>query len=113
MGSGSFILVFSLLMLSLTHPGQWWAVFLLNGVGIGLAVGLMYIPGMGILSHYFLKRRTVAQGIAVTVCLPDSRNMNTDLKSPLTGLSHWWPAPPYHAEQMVPWTTRFPQRRAG
>ncbi|KAJ3508141.1 hypothetical protein NMY22_g16712 [Coprinellus aureogranulatus] len=53
-------------MVSITQPDQLWQVFLLQGVGTGLAVGLMYIPGMGILAHYFRKRRPFATGIAVS-----------------------------------------------
>ncbi|CAL1704021.1 unnamed protein product [Somion occarium] len=62
--SGSVLLVFSLFMLSLAHPHQWYQVFLAQGLGAGLGVGLTYVPALGILSHYFEKRRALVMGIA-------------------------------------------------
>ena len=42
-----------------------------QGLGIGIAVGIMYIPGLAILSHYFQRRRALALGIATSVgCHP-------------------------------------------
>lgn len=63
---GAFLFVFSLFMLSLTNPGQFYQVFLSQGIGAGLAIGIMYIPGIAVVSHYFQRRRTFAMGIATT-----------------------------------------------
>ncbi|KAF9460382.1 major facilitator superfamily domain-containing protein [Collybia nuda] len=63
---GSFLLVFSLFMLSLTHPGQYYQIFLSQGLGAGIAMGITYIPGIAVLSHWFHRRRALAMGIATT-----------------------------------------------
>lgn len=34
---------------------------------MGIAIGLMYIPGLGIISQYFHKRRSLALGIGTSV----------------------------------------------
>ncbi|EAU83833.2 hypothetical protein CC1G_09502 [Coprinopsis cinerea okayama7 len=60
---GSILLVFCLFMLSITQPEKLYQVFLLQGIGMGIAIGLMYIPALGIISQYFLKRRSLALGI--------------------------------------------------
>ncbi|KAK0224155.1 major facilitator superfamily domain-containing protein [Armillaria fumosa] len=63
---GAFLFVFSLFMLSLSSPGQYYQVFLAQGIGAGLAIGIMYIPGIAVVSHYFQRRRTFAMGIATS-----------------------------------------------
>ncbi|KIK99138.1 hypothetical protein PAXRUDRAFT_132730 [Paxillus rubicundulus Ve08.2h10] len=47
----------SLFMLSLAHPNNYYQIFLAQGIGSGCAVGLLYIPSMAVVSHYFNKRR--------------------------------------------------------
>lgn len=42
-------------------------LFLAQGLGMGIAVGAMYIPSLGIIAHYFQKRRSLALGLATTV----------------------------------------------
>jgi MFS family permease len=49
-------------MLSLTKPHKYFQTFLSQGVGMGLGMGLMFIPALSITSHYFRKRRSVAIG---------------------------------------------------
>ncbi|KAK0447182.1 major facilitator superfamily domain-containing protein [Armillaria borealis] len=63
---GAFLFVFSFFMLSLTSPGQYYQVFLAQGIGAGLAIGIMYIPGIAVVSHYFQRRRLFAMGIATS-----------------------------------------------
>ncbi|PPQ65140.1 hypothetical protein CVT24_003230 [Panaeolus cyanescens] len=53
----------ALFMLSLSHKDQYYQVFLTNGVSLGLATGLSYVPSLGIAAHYFQRRRPVAVGI--------------------------------------------------
>ncbi|KAF9011754.1 MFS general substrate transporter [Cyathus striatus] len=54
---------FSYYMLSISQKDKYYQIFLSQGVGSGLAVGIAFIPSMGIVSHYFHKRRTFAMGI--------------------------------------------------
>ncbi|TFK21490.1 monocarboxylate permease [Coprinopsis marcescibilis] len=53
----------ALFMLSLSNPGAYYQVFLTNGVALGAACGITYVPSLGIVSHYFHRRRSVAIGI--------------------------------------------------
>ncbi|KAH9474434.1 MFS transporter asaE [Psilocybe cubensis] len=61
---GSILFVFSLFMVSITQPEHYYQLFLSQGIGLGLAIGILYVPGLGILSHYFKRRRALAIGIA-------------------------------------------------
>ncbi|KAF8810257.1 MFS general substrate transporter [Phlegmacium glaucopus] len=82
---GSILMVFCLFMISITTPEHYYQacififtafhrfhyliflkLFLAQGLGIGIAVGVMYIPALGIISHYFERRRALATGIATT-----------------------------------------------
>ncbi|KAH7926684.1 MFS general substrate transporter [Leucogyrophana mollusca] len=56
---GTLLQSFSLFMLSLAKPDRYYQAFLALGVGSGLAEGLLYVPSMAVLSHYFQKRRTL------------------------------------------------------
>lgn len=56
-------------------------VFLTQGLGVGLSAGLTYVPGLGIISHWFSKRRALAVGIATSVSFILSFNLSsTDLE---------------------------------
>ena len=116
---GSVLLVFCLFMVSITQPEIWQVcncthhsakrmngprslqLFILQGVGIGAAIGMMYIPGVGICSHYFRKRRAFAIGIATSVChlcsVPDRGSF---LVSHL-GLGLGWCTPSHYAKSLV------------
>ncbi|KAK0219063.1 MFS general substrate transporter [Armillaria fumosa] len=61
--AGSVLLVFCLFMTSLTQEQQFWQVFLAQGIGLGIAVGIVYVPALGIVSHHFKKRRSLVMGI--------------------------------------------------
>lgn len=69
-------------MLSLAQPGQYyqvhhpatkyymsrstdfdWQIFLTQGIGLGLAQGLVYIPTIAVASQYFRQRRTLAMSL--------------------------------------------------
>jgi MFS family permease len=63
---GSILMVFCLFMISTTRPEHYYQLLLSQGLGIGIAVGIMYIPAIGILSHYFQRRRALAIGIATS-----------------------------------------------
>ncbi|MEA2894424.1 MAG: hypothetical protein QOJ84_39 [Bradyrhizobium sp.] len=53
-----------------------WQVYLGFGVGLGFAVGFSYVPSIAAVQRWFLRRRGVASGIAVTgiglgtLCMP-------------------------------------------
>ncbi|KAF9224168.1 MFS general substrate transporter [Gyrodon lividus] len=53
----SLLQALSLFMLSLAHPNNYYQVFFAQGIGSGCAAGLLYIPSMAVVSHYFNKRR--------------------------------------------------------
>ncbi|KAF8625091.1 hypothetical protein AX15_005570 [Amanita polypyramis BW_CC] len=60
----TILFTFSLFMLSLTQPQQYYQVFLAQGLGNGIAMGLLYTPGLAVVSHYFKRRRAFVMGIA-------------------------------------------------
>ena len=51
-----------------THP--LFKVFFAQGLGLGAAIGITYIPGLGVIAHYFQRRRALALGIAASVGVP-------------------------------------------
>ncbi|KAJ6532426.1 major facilitator superfamily domain-containing protein [Mycena capillaripes] len=63
---GCFLQSFSLFMLSLCQRQQLYQMFLAQGVGMGLGAGLVYIPSMAVVSHYFQKRRALAMTIVAS-----------------------------------------------
>ncbi|ETW76306.1 MFS monocarboxylate transporter [Heterobasidion irregulare TC 32-1] len=64
--AGSFIYVFSLFMLSIAHPDEYYQIFLSQGIGMGLGAGLIYIPCLAIQSHHWRTHRAMAMGIVFT-----------------------------------------------
>lgn len=52
---GSLLQAFSLFILSLAKPGQYYQVFLAQGVCSGCAAGLIFVPSMAVLSQHFKK----------------------------------------------------------
>ncbi len=46
--------------------GQLWQVYLGYGLGIGLGIGLLYTPAVGAVQPWFIRRRGMATGIAVS-----------------------------------------------
>ncbi|KAG2152574.1 major facilitator superfamily domain-containing protein [Suillus bovinus] len=57
--AGSFLQSFSLFMLSLSKPDHYYQIFLCQGLGLGIASGLLYVPSMAVISHHFQRRRTL------------------------------------------------------
>lgn len=63
---GAFLQSFSLFMLSLAQPGSYYQVFLAQGIGSGVAQGLMYVPSYAVLSQHFCKRRALVMSIVAS-----------------------------------------------
>ncbi|KAJ7741262.1 MFS general substrate transporter [Mycena metata] len=59
--SGGLIFVFSVFMLSLAKPHQYY-----QGVGMGLGLGLTFVPTVSINVHHFKRRRGLAAGIGLS-----------------------------------------------
>ncbi|KAF4585078.1 hypothetical protein EYR40_001914 [Pleurotus pulmonarius] len=63
--SGSVIYLVSLFLLSLAKPHNYYQNFLAQGVGMGIGMGLMFLPSLTITSHYFRRRRSLAMGVVI------------------------------------------------
>ncbi|KAJ5177671.1 MFS general substrate transporter [Penicillium coprophilum] len=60
--SGSFLILLGQMMTSLCH--EYYQALLAQGFCIGIGVGLIFIPGVAILSTYFSSKLALANGIA-------------------------------------------------
>ncbi|KAJ7131769.1 MFS general substrate transporter [Mycena crocata] len=63
---GNLLFCFSLFMLSLCKPQQFYQIFLAQGLGSGIGAGLAYVPSIAVVSHYFHKRRALAMTIVTS-----------------------------------------------
>lgn len=126
---GGFMLFeICLFMISISKPEQYYQViglsplhscavlltlpklFLAQGLGMGIAIGIMYIPALGIVSHYFQKRRALAIGLATSVgALPLTYPIYSS-KDDL-GFCIRRGDPPHHAKRMVSRRSRISLRR--
>ncbi|EIW75911.1 MFS general substrate transporter [Coniophora puteana RWD-64-598 SS2] len=64
-GFGSVLYLFSIFMLSLANEHKYYQIFLAQGVGMGLAMGCLFLPAVSITSHYFRRKRTAAMGVVL------------------------------------------------
>ncbi|KAF9235625.1 MFS general substrate transporter [Melanogaster broomeanus] len=64
--SGAILLSFSIFMLSFVKPGSYYQILLTQGLGCGIAQGLMYVPSFAVLSHHFNRRRTAMASIVAS-----------------------------------------------
>ncbi|KAJ5610832.1 MFS general substrate transporter [Penicillium lagena] len=64
LSTGSFLVIFGHMMTSLCH--EYYQVILAQGFCVGIGVGLIFIPGVAVLSTYFDTRLALANGIAAT-----------------------------------------------
>lgn len=62
--SGSFFIVFGLMMTSIST--EYYQVFLAQGVTVGLGCGLLLIPGLAVIAQYFTTKRALTIGIAAS-----------------------------------------------
>ncbi|KAH9474891.1 MFS-type transporter eupM [Psilocybe cubensis] len=68
-GSALFTIRFnipSLFMLSLVKPQHYAQVFLSQGVGMGVGLGLTFVPTVSSIVHHFQKRKVLATGIVMS-----------------------------------------------
>ncbi|KAF5375329.1 hypothetical protein D9757_009671 [Collybiopsis confluens] len=63
---GGVLFTFSLFMLSLAKPDQYYQIFLSQGLGMGIGLGLIFVPSVGIMVHHFKRRKGLASGIALS-----------------------------------------------
>ncbi|PPR01202.1 hypothetical protein CVT26_016083 [Gymnopilus dilepis] len=63
--SGTAIYIFSIFMLSLAEPHHYYQNLLSQGVGMGIGMGMMFLPSLTITSHYFRVKRSTAMGFVV------------------------------------------------
>ncbi|KAF8888859.1 major facilitator superfamily domain-containing protein [Infundibulicybe gibba] len=61
---GATLMVFCLFMLSISQAEQYYQVFLAQGLGMGIAIGVTCVPCLAIVSHYFMRHRSLALGVA-------------------------------------------------
>ncbi|KAJ7481463.1 MFS general substrate transporter [Mycena latifolia] len=61
--SGTIIYLFSFFMLSICEPNHYYQVFLSQGVGMGIGMGLLFVPAVSLPSHYFRAKRSLAMGM--------------------------------------------------
>lgn len=45
---------------------EFWQTMLAQGIGLGIGTGLIFLPALSVVSQFFLKRRSLALGIATT-----------------------------------------------
>lgn len=50
-------------MLSLAKPHHYYQNFLSQGLGMGLAMGILFLPALSITSHYFRVKRSWSMGV--------------------------------------------------
>ncbi|KAJ7458555.1 major facilitator superfamily domain-containing protein [Mycena latifolia] len=63
---GCLIQALSIFMLSLCKREKLYQIFLAQGLGAGLGAGIVYIPSVAVVSHYFHARRALAMSIVAS-----------------------------------------------
>ncbi|KAJ7628344.1 MFS general substrate transporter [Roridomyces roridus] len=63
MRSGTGLFIFSFFMLSICEANHFYQVFLSQGVGMGVGIGLLFVPAVSLPSHYFRARRSLVMGM--------------------------------------------------
>jgi len=56
----------ALILLSFLQPGQFWAVFLTQGLLMGLTIAFGVQPALTVVGQHFKKRQALAMGLATT-----------------------------------------------
>jgi MFS family permease len=60
------VIVISISLLLASRVETMWQIYAVYGLGIGIGIGFAYVPSMGVVQRWFVKRRALASGIAVT-----------------------------------------------
>ncbi|KAG1731652.1 major facilitator superfamily domain-containing protein [Suillus paluster] len=63
---GSLLQSLSLFMLSLAKPGQFYLIFMVQGVLAGIGIGLKYGISIAVISQHFSKRRTLVMSLVTS-----------------------------------------------
>ncbi|KAF9561240.1 MFS general substrate transporter [Agrocybe pediades] len=63
--TGSVVYIFSIFMLSLAEPHHYYQNLLSQGFGMGIGMGIMFLPSLTITSHYFKQKRSMAMGVVI------------------------------------------------
>ncbi|GBE83587.1 major facilitator superfamily domain-containing protein [Sparassis latifolia] len=63
---GSFLTVFSLMMVSLAQENQPYQLFLSQGILFGIGIAAIFNPAMAVVGHWFRRRRAYAMGIVAS-----------------------------------------------
>jgi len=64
LGTGSFLIVFGFMMLSLCT--EYWQAVLAQGFCVGIGAGLLFVPSLAVLPAYFSTRMGLAVGLAAS-----------------------------------------------
>lgn len=64
-GTGSLIYLFSVFMLSLSQPHHYYQPLLSQGIGMGIGMGLIFLPALSVPAQYFQRKRSFAMGTVV------------------------------------------------
>jgi hypothetical protein len=62
--TGSVLVVFGMMMTSICK--EYWQVILAQGLVVGVGMGCMFLPSVGVMSQYFKHNRAFAAGIAAS-----------------------------------------------
>ncbi|KAJ7176263.1 MFS general substrate transporter [Mycena crocata] len=63
---GCLIQSLSIFMLSLCQRQKLYQIFLAQGLGAGFGAGIVYIPSVAVVSHYFHRRRALAMSVVAS-----------------------------------------------
>ncbi|EIW78924.1 hypothetical protein CONPUDRAFT_59234, partial [Coniophora puteana RWD-64-598 SS2] len=64
--AGNIVWLFSSFMFSLTRTRNYYENFLAQGVGMGIGMGMRFLPSLSVPSHYFRRRRGLTMGIIMS-----------------------------------------------
>ncbi|KUJ09758.1 MFS monocarboxylate transporter-like protein [Mollisia scopiformis] len=62
--TGSFLVVFGMMMTSICH--EYWQIILAQGIVVGAGAGCMMLPSIAVMPQYFKTRRAFATGVAAS-----------------------------------------------
>ncbi|TFY59369.1 hypothetical protein EVJ58_g5825 [Rhodofomes roseus] len=63
--AGTLLYVFSLFMLSLANPRDYYQIILSQGIGMGIGSGFLLVPAISLQAQHWKKHRSLAMGIVL------------------------------------------------